>query len=248
MEPCILPISFAAMDRLPARLRIDPGWLFVVGGLVLCVAGILLPAERDLDDLRRQRAQLRHEETILQGRLAARGAFLQELDQRQPALIRRLAASQLNLVPRGEEPVLVSSSLNDDIISWVDATVQATPAEEIHRANSALSWLMNSRYRLWLLTAGVVSAFLGLLLDPSLTRVRRKIVRGGPSAVYSALICQIERTTLDDLFARIELLRSGWHLDPALAGRNPLVAGVVRPNRRWREYVARAEATLALPA
>ena len=236
------------MHRLPARSRIDPGWLFVVGGLVLCVAGILLPAQRDLDDLRRQRAELRHEETILQGRLAARGAFLHELDHHQPALIRRLAASQLNLVPRGEEPVLVSSSLNEDVISWVDATAQVTPIEEIHRANSMLSRLMNGRYRLWLLTAGVVSAFLGLLLDPSLTRVRKKIVHGGPSAAYSALICKIERTTMDDLIARIELLRTGWRLDPALAGRHPLVAGIVRPNRRWREYLALAEATLARPA
>lgn len=218
----------------------------MVGGLALCVAGILLPAQRDLDDLRRQRAELRHEEAILQGRLAARRAFLQELDGRAPALIRRLAASQLNLVPQGEEPVLVSSSLNDDIISWVDATAQATPIEPLHRAYSTLTRLMNSRYRLWLLTAGVVSAFLGLLLDPSLTRVRKKIVLGGPIAVYSALICRIERTTLDDLIARIELLRTGWHVDLALVGRHPLVAGVVRPNRRWREYVALAEATLAL--
>ncbi|MEE9131775.1 MAG: hypothetical protein V3T84_17320 [Phycisphaerales bacterium] len=234
------------MHRLPTRSRIDPGWLFVVGGLVLCVAGILLPAQRDLDDLRRQRAELRHEEAILQGRLAARGAFLQDLDRRQPALIRRLAASQLNLVPQGEEPVLVSSSLKDDIISWVDATAQATPIEPILRANSTLSRLMNGRYRLWLLTAGVVSAFLGLLLDPSLTRVGKKIVLGGPIAVYSALICRIERTTMDDLIARIELLRTGWHLDLALAGRHPLVGGSVRPNRRWREYIALAEATLAL--
>ena len=205
------------MHRLPARSRIDPGWLFVVGGLVLCVAGILLPAQRDLDDLRRQRAELRHEETILQGRLAARGAFLHELDHHQPALIRRLAASQLNLVPQDEEPVLVSSSLNEDVISWVDATVHATAIEPIHRADSTLGRLMNGRYRLWLLTAGVVSAFLGLLLDPSLTRVRKKIVHDGPSAVYSALICPIERTTMDDVIARIELLRTGWRLDPALA-------------------------------
>ena len=236
------------MHRLPTRSRIDPGWLFVVGGLVLCVAGILLPAQRDLDDLRRQRAELRHEEAILEGRLAARGTFLQELDRHQPALIRRLAASQLNLVRQGEEPVLVSSSLNEDVISWVDATAHATAIEPIHRADSTLSQLMTGRYRLWLLTAGVVSAFLGLLLDPSLTRVRRKIAHAGPSAVYSALICPIERTTMDDVIARIELLRTGWRLDPALAGRHPLVAGTVRPNRRWREYLARAEATLALPA
>lgn len=234
------------MHRLPARSRIDPGWLFVVGGLVLCVAGILLPAQRDLEDLRRQRAQLRHEEATLQGQLAARGAFLQELDRRQPALIRRLAASQLNLVPQGEEPVLLSSSLNEDIIGWVDATAQTPPTEPSRRANSTLSRLMTGRYRIWLLTAGVVSAFLGLLLDPSLTRVRKKIVRRGPSVVYSALICPIERTTTDDLIARIERLRTGWRLDPALAGRHPLVGGIVRPNRRWREYIALAEATLAL--
>ena len=236
------------MHRLPARSRIDPGWLFVVGGLVLCVAGILLPAQRDLDDPGRGRAEAGHAGPSRQGRRAGRGAFLQELDRHQPALIRRLAASQLNLGPKDEEAVLVSSSLNEDVISWVDATAHATATEEIHRADSTLGRLMNGRYRLWLLTAGVVSAFLGLLLDPSLTRVRKKIVHSGPSAVYSALICPIERTTMDDVIARIELLRTGWRLDPALAGRHPLVAGIVRPNRRWREYRARAEATLALPA
>ena len=199
------------------------------------MAGILLPAQRNLENLQRQGARLHHEESVVQAQLSAREALLRDLDRSEPALIRRLAASQLNLVPEDEEPVLVSSTLNDDIISWVDATVETTPIAQIASAESTLSRIMSGRHRLWFLTAGVVSAFVGLLLDPSLTRVRKKIVLGGPSAAYRALICRIERTTLDDLIARIELLRSGWQIDLTLAGRHPLVGGIVQPERGWPE-------------
>ncbi len=222
------------MHGLAPRFRLDPGWLFVIGGLVLCVAGILLPAQRNLESLQRQRARLCYEEAVLQGQLAAREGLLRDLDRRQPALIRRLAASQLNLVPRDEEPVLVSSTLNDDIISWVDATVETTPIDQVAIADSTLSRIMSGRHRLWFLTAGVISAFVGLLLDPSLTRVRKKIVLGGSSAAYRALVCRIERTTMDDLVARIELLRTGWRMDLTLGGRHPLVGGIVQPKRGWR--------------
>ena len=39
---------------LAARLtvRIDPGWLFVIAGLAICVAAVLVPAQRDLHELR----------------------------------------------------------------------------------------------------------------------------------------------------------------------------------------------------
>ena len=223
------------MHGLAPRFRLDPGWLFVIGGLVLCIAGILLPAQRNLRSLQQQRAQLRHEEAVVQGRLAAREALLLDLDHRQPALIRRLAASQLNLVPEDEEPVLVSSTLNDDILSWVDATVEVMPIAQLASADSTLGRIMSGPHRLWFLTAGVVSAFLGLLLDPSLTRVRKKIVLGGSGIAYRALICRIQRTTMDDLVARIELLRTGWKVDLTLAGRHPLVGGIVRSNRGWRQ-------------
>ena len=225
----ILTIRPGRMHGLVPRFRFDPGWLFVIGGLVLCIAGTLLPAQRNLERLQRQRAQLHHEEAVVQGQLSAREALLRDLDRRQPALIRRLAASQLNLVPEDEEPVLVSSTLNDDIISWVDAIVEVTPIDQMASADSTLRRIMSGRHRLWFLMAGVMSVFIGLLLDPSLTGVRRKIALGGPSAAYRALVCRIERTTLDDLIARIELLRSGWQIDLTLAGRHPLVGGIVRP-------------------
>ncbi len=223
------------MHGLAPRFRLDPGWLFIIGGLVLCIAGILLPAQRNLESLQRQRAQLHHEEAILQRQLAARETLLRDIDRRQPALIRRLAASQLNLVPHDEEPVLVASALNADIISWVDAIVDATPVNHLASADSTLSRIMSGRHRLWFLMGGVVSVFVGLLLDPSLTGVRKKIALDGPSAAYRALICRIERTTMDDLVARIELLRTRWQIDLTLAGRHPLVGGIVQPNRGWRE-------------
>ena len=244
----ILTIRATAMHRITRKSRMDAGWFFVIGGLTLCVAGVLLPAQRDLESLQRQRDRLRYEEEFVEARLAARGVFLQQLESHEPTLIRRLAASQLNLIPHDEQPVLISSSLNDDVIHWVDATVKPAPPTNSLPLTTTLSRLMNGRYRLWLLVAGIVSAFLGLLIDPSLTRVRAKIGLAGPYEAYSALICRIDRTTLDDLIARIELLRTSWQVDFALVGRHPLAGGIVRPNRRWRAYAQIARQAMMDPS
>ena len=44
------------MSRTAPLFRFDPGWLFTLAGLAVMVASALLPAERDLHELRQQLA------------------------------------------------------------------------------------------------------------------------------------------------------------------------------------------------
>ena len=89
---------------------IDPGWLFVAAGLVMCAAVILIPAGSRLEGLREQLPRLEREEALLLARLRAHANFLDELDRGDPPLVRRLAAAQFNVVSAGERPVLVARS------------------------------------------------------------------------------------------------------------------------------------------
>ncbi|MHC4385219.1 MAG: hypothetical protein ACYS0J_20655 [Planctomycetota bacterium] len=106
------------MPRLTPTIRLDAGWLYILAGLALCAAGILVPARRDLEDLRRQLDRLADERAISDARLHAYGSFLHLLNEDDPALIRRLAAAQLNLVPADEKPVLMAASRTATAAWW----------------------------------------------------------------------------------------------------------------------------------
>jgi hypothetical protein len=153
------------MPRLTPTIRLDAGWLYVLAGLALCAAGILVPARRDLEDLRRQRDRLADERAIGDERLHAYETFLHLLDEDDPSLIRRLAAAQLNLVPADEKPVLMAASRTATVTKWIDENVQTRRAEVAPAPETLLGRLVGGRGRLWVLAAGVVVVFVGLLLD-----------------------------------------------------------------------------------
>jgi hypothetical protein len=155
---------------------LDPGWLFVAAGLAACAAGILAPARTDLDVSRRQLRRLLDEKAAGEARLAAHDAFLRQLDQRDPALLRRLAASQLNLVPADQSPLLMAPSARWSIPSWIEPRI--APRAEALPPPTMLSRLTAGRARLWFMGAGVLAVFAGLLLDggPSAAERRRRLV------------------------------------------------------------------------
>jgi hypothetical protein len=148
----------------PTRL-LDPGWLFVAAGLALCASAILVPARQELASLRGQVAQLAALERHAEARLAARREFIRQLDERDPALLRRLAAAQLNLMPAGATPVLAASSRRADVETWIDETVPPPPDLDSDKPSpSLLCRITSGRGRPWVLGAACLSIFFGLLM------------------------------------------------------------------------------------
>jgi len=153
--------------------QLDPGWLFVLAGLAACAAGVLLPANTDLEALQRQVAQLRSEEVQAYARLKAHADFMDQMDEANPGLIRRLAAAQLNIVPQGDVPVLLSSADTAPVTNWIDNTVQVDLRPPTPVPTSKLSRLANGPNRLWMFGCGIMAVFVGLMLSPTPTMFRR---------------------------------------------------------------------------
>jgi hypothetical protein len=152
------------MRRTAPLFQIDPGWLFTIAGLAVMVSAALLPAELDLHDLRQQRAAIAARESWNRERLAAYDRFLGELDRRDPALLRRLAASQLNLMPKGEQPLLMATSIEHTVSDWIEATVPPMEFQPQPAPDTLLARLAEGQRRLWLMAGGAMSVFLGLVL------------------------------------------------------------------------------------
>ncbi len=162
----------ARRDQWHPERRLDPGWLFLLAGLALCGSLVIVPAQSELNGLRRQLHGLRQDETVARTRVEAYGQFLDDVNRQDPLLIRRLAAAQLNVIPEGETPVLRATPQSAAVTDWIDATVPRARRPQPVGRTSVLERLANGRPRLWLLGAGALAVFVGVILDPSLRRTR----------------------------------------------------------------------------
>ena len=174
--------------RSRALFEIDPGWPFVVAGLGLIVAGVLIPAQRDLHELRGSlevhRALLEHSDR----RLDAYDRFLVSVDEAEPQLVRRLAASQLNKMPADERPYLMLPSMNATVSDWIDASEPLEVPSPAPYPDTLLSRLATGPRRLWILASGVFLIFVGLVFGPSGARrvPRAPLLRGSSSRTRGA--------------------------------------------------------------
>lgn len=172
------PVVHDEAGSLPATavaaplFRFDPGWMFVLAGLAVCAAGVLLPAQADLHALRQQMSELKTEESRWYARLKAHGDFLDQVDREEPDLVRRLAATQLNMILTTETPVLLAATGTPPLTQWIDHTVKVEKSPVKPLPISSLSRLANGPDRLWLFAGGIMCVFIGLLMGPGLVRSR----------------------------------------------------------------------------
>ncbi|HWB20610.1 MAG TPA: hypothetical protein VG711_09940 [Phycisphaerales bacterium] len=146
--------------------QVDPGWLFVFAGVAACAAAVLIPAQQDLGKLQSQLAMMKAEEAQAVDSLEAHAQFLDSLERGEPELTRRLAASQLRLVPKGESPVLLTLQNPAPITDWLESTTPFHLPQQDPQPPSLLSRLADGPHRLWLLAGGAFAVFLGLLVSP----------------------------------------------------------------------------------
>jgi len=150
---------------VPARGGfIDAGWLFIIAGLAVCAATLLIPAQQDLHSVTLQRAQLQAHSMASTRRMAAYDTVLDGLQQQDPVVMKRLASNQLNLLPEGETPLLLDASTSDGSLDdWVQKTTRQDPAPPPLARDTVLARLSSGPYRTVMIAAGIFSIFLGLL-------------------------------------------------------------------------------------
>ena len=165
--------SIVTAPRVPL-FHFDAGWLFIVAGLAVCIVGALASADRELQTLRVQQSLLKAEEEYAYARLQAHEEFLQQLENPDAALTRRLAAQELNLMPADEEPVLRLITLELPTVEWVDRAVERPSPKPVHANRSLLTELATGEYRLWVFGGGVFCVFLGLLMDQGANAARKR--------------------------------------------------------------------------
>lgn len=154
-------------DRAPIAL-LDPGWLFLLAGVVLLGATVLLPAADDIEEVRLQRDRALAVEDHKSLRLKSYEDYLAALEREEPALVMALAASQLNQIPQGRSLILETTHLQ--AFGSGDASVfgalepAAARLPERQQVRSILAgWTGSDTFRPWLIIAGSLSVFIGLL-------------------------------------------------------------------------------------
>ncbi len=161
-----------AGDEQPAPARLaaiaDPGWLFLIAGLVLVSAMVVLPAMRDLDHARYHRDSAAALEQYRLDRLERYTSFYSALEYNDELLLRRLASTQLNRQPVGTEFVVLPAH-NDsaDVFHQLEpAFVAPVPPRPTGSFLERLA--MSGSLRLWLIGLGGLFVVYGLM--PAATR------------------------------------------------------------------------------
>lgn len=144
---------------------LDPSWLFLLAGLALVASAVLIPAFDDLTQARHHRDRAVAMEAYRNERLANYTGYLGALDARDETLMRSLAASQLNLTPRGTELLVLparSGGAGSDVFAQLDPVY--TPPEPPTKVGSTLErWAMQPRTRLWVIAFGALCVLVGIL-------------------------------------------------------------------------------------
>ncbi len=145
----------------------DPGWLFLVAGVALVVSAALIPEAEKVHAMRTQLAAIQAGERHNFARMQACSTFLDDLKAGDHGLVRRLAASQLNLMPRGETALLIATSIDTTPSDWIEASVPPPEFQEGDYPDTLLSrWTLGPQ-RLWVIAGGVFAIFLGLIFGPA---------------------------------------------------------------------------------
>lgn len=148
---------------------LDPGWLFLLPGLAILAATVMVPAQNDLYE-----AQLAREKSLIAEahsakRLENYATYLDALRRGDQPLALSLAATHLNLAPEGRAVLAMPNDRLD--ANPFPALEPGAPAQVmLVPPDTALQrWTTNDRTRLWLTAGGAMCVLIGLL-PPTMRR------------------------------------------------------------------------------
>ncbi len=144
---------------------LDAGWLFLLAGLALLIATVLIPAQRDVAKARHVLAQAQQVEDNRLERMRRYQEYLDALKRGDEATVRALAAVQLNQAPEGTALLTHTGDLGTRSAS-VFPSLEPPPVEpRAWRENPSLleKWATDDRARLWMIAGGGFLVLIGLL-------------------------------------------------------------------------------------
>ncbi len=156
-------------DELPPagrpRSLFDPAWLFLIAGVALLGATVLVSAQAQVDDASFVRDRALAVEDHREMRINRYREFLAGVETKQPALVEALASSQLNQIPasRAAIPGTVRDNLaNASVFPALEPPPFVEPPKT--KIQSRLARLTsNDATRVWLLAGASVLILVGLL-------------------------------------------------------------------------------------
>lgn len=143
---------------------LDPGWLFLISGLVILAATVLIPAKNDLDEARFYLDRALAVEKHRLDRIERYVGYLDALDKGDEGTILALAAMQVNKTPDGnvllmpEEPSRRSAS----VFSQLEPPPMVLPERRVERSRLE-TWCLSDTPRLIMTAAGAMCVLIGLL-------------------------------------------------------------------------------------
>lgn len=145
----------------------DSGWLFLLPGLAVLCATILIPALDDVRDAQWKRDRVLSIEKHRLQRLQNYIDYLDALDHSDESVVRSLAASQLNLVPVDAQllaPPGDPARLNASVFPELEPDPLVLADAPPRRERSLLARLATDEHsRLWMIGGGAICILIGLL-------------------------------------------------------------------------------------
>jgi len=172
-----VPTAHDQPSRRVPLIPLDAGWLFLLPGIALVAATVLIPAFDDLGAAQLERDKLRVVENHAQRRLENYSLYLDALRRADEDLTLSLAATHLNLAPVDRTVIVMPDQARASLNPYPALEppsprmpTRVTPDTVLQR------WATHERARLWLLASGAMCILLGLL--PPTARRRERAPRG----------------------------------------------------------------------
>lgn len=157
--------ALAAPFRALRSPLFDPGWLFLIAGVVLMSFTLLIPAFEDLDVARHHLKRLATVESHRIDRLARYHAYMQALDRGDEALILSLAAIQLNKAPQGRSLLVPGGDIakrSASVFGGLEPPPLVLPERSVERSTLE-AWALGDTTRLFLLGFSGLCMLIGVL-------------------------------------------------------------------------------------
>jgi len=151
--------------RSRGLFRIDAGWLFLLSGLAIMCAAVLIPAHDDLALTRFERDRARAIESWHAQRVENYAEYLDALRDGDETLVLSLAAMQLNMIPVGSTPLVTSvrpQATSASVFPELEPRFTAPPPPQFYESKLR-RWATDGRHRLWMIAGGAMAVLFGLL-------------------------------------------------------------------------------------